>query len=157
MPSPPGFPADSARTTCCSSLQLAGFPRDQVELLLRRQPVRRAFGDAFAHLPGETGNAHHEELVEIVGRYRQETHPLEQRMLAALRASSSTRQLNCSQENSRLTKRVTSSRMFSDLSALQLRCFGGGVGVSARSCPLLAILSGAFAFPSRIIPNATVP
>ncbi len=41
-------------------------------------------GDAGAHLALEAGDAHHEEFVEIVGRDRQEPHPLEQRMVRVL-------------------------------------------------------------------------
>ena len=37
-------------------------------------------GDAGAHLALEAGDADHEEFVEVVGRDRQEAHPLEQRM-----------------------------------------------------------------------------
>ena len=38
--------------------------------------------DAGTYLRAETGDAHHEEFVEVVGRYRQESHSLEQRVLA---------------------------------------------------------------------------
>ena len=53
---------------------------DAGELLGRGQAVRRLDGDAGAQLALEAGDADHEELVEIVGRNRQEPHPLEQRM-----------------------------------------------------------------------------
>ena len=59
---------------------------------------------AGAHLPAQAGDADHEELVEIVGGDRQEPQLLQQRM-APVRASSSTRRLNCSQDSSRLTNR----------------------------------------------------
>ncbi len=50
-----------------------------------RQPVGALGRDAGAHLALEAGDAHHEEFVEIVGRDRQEAHPLEQRMGDVLR------------------------------------------------------------------------
>ena len=54
---------------------------DARELLVRRQPVGALVGDALAHLTLEAGDAHHEEFVEVVGRDRQEAHPLQQRMM----------------------------------------------------------------------------
>ena len=53
---------------------------DQRELLRRRQAVRAALGNALADLRLDAGDADHEELVEVIGRYRQEPHPLQQRM-----------------------------------------------------------------------------
>ena len=44
-------------------------------------PSGLCVGDALAHLTLQAGNAHHEEFVEIVGRNRQEAHPLEQRVV----------------------------------------------------------------------------
>jgi len=61
-------------------LKPVDFLKNLVELLVRRQAVGRAVGDAFAHLPLKACDADHEELVEIGGRDRQEPHPLEQRM-----------------------------------------------------------------------------
>ena len=54
--------------------------RDARELLGRGEPVRALDGDAGAQLALEAGDADHEELVEIVGRDRQEAHALQQRM-----------------------------------------------------------------------------
>ena len=89
-------------------LLIAGQRRDRLadarELLGRRQPVRALGGDARAHLALEAGDADHEEFVEVVGRDRQEPHPLQQRM-GSLAASSRTRRLKCSQDSSRLMKR----------------------------------------------------
>jgi hypothetical protein len=54
---------------------------DPRKLLGWRQPVRALRHDALADLALEAGDAHHEELVEVIGRDRQEPHPLEQRMV----------------------------------------------------------------------------
>ena len=53
---------------------------DAGELLGGGETIRRLGGDAGAQLTLEAGNADHEELVEIIGRNRQEPDPLEQRM-----------------------------------------------------------------------------
>ena len=55
------------------------------ELLLRRQPVLRRRRDAGADLAAQAGDAHHEELVEVVRRDRQEAELLEERMVAVRR------------------------------------------------------------------------
>ena len=55
---------------------------DAGQLLGGRQSFRAAGGDAFAQLRAETGDAHHEELVEIVGGDRQKFQPLQQRVSA---------------------------------------------------------------------------
>ena len=52
------------------------------KLLGRGQALGTLGGDAGAHLRPQTGDAHHEEFVEVVGRDRQEPQPLEQRMAA---------------------------------------------------------------------------
>ena len=57
---------------------------DPGELLGRGEPVLRQRRDAGAHLPDEARDADHEELVEVVGRDRQEAQLLEQRMVAVL-------------------------------------------------------------------------
>ncbi len=62
-------------------LQMLGQRRDFLELLARCQPVRALRRDAGTDLPLEAGHAHHEELVEVVGRDRDEPHPLEQRVV----------------------------------------------------------------------------
>ena len=54
---------------------------DAGELLGGGEPVRALGRDALAHLALEAGHAHHEEFVEVVGRDRQEAHPLQQRVL----------------------------------------------------------------------------
>ena len=53
---------------------------DQDELFRGRHSVRAALGNAFADLRLDTGDADHEELVEVIGRDRQEPHPLQQRV-----------------------------------------------------------------------------
>ncbi len=62
-------------------LQIVDLPQNGVELFSRRLAVRRADDDVLAHLPLEAGDAHHEELVEVGGRNRQEADTLKQRML----------------------------------------------------------------------------
>jgi hypothetical protein len=52
------------------------------ELLGRSQPLGTFRADAGAHLGPKAGDAHHEEFVEVVGRNRQKSQPLEQRMFA---------------------------------------------------------------------------
>jgi hypothetical protein len=54
--------------------------RDARQLLGGREPVRAPGGDAGAQLAFQAGDAHHEELVKIVGRDREEAHPLQKRM-----------------------------------------------------------------------------
>ena len=58
-----------------------GF-RDAGELLARGQAFGTHGRDAGTHLRAQAGDAHHEELVEIVRRNRQEFKPFEQRMAA---------------------------------------------------------------------------
>ena len=58
-----------------------GF-RDAGELLARGQAFGAHGRDAGTHLRAQAGDAHHEELVEIVRRDRQEFQPFEQRMAA---------------------------------------------------------------------------
>ena len=58
---------------------------DAGQLLDGSEPVRAPFNDAFAHLVLETGNAHHEEFIEVVGRDRQKAQALEHRMAFVLR------------------------------------------------------------------------
>ena len=72
----------SSSQRCCWSLrELRHRLADAGELLGRREPVRALRRDALAHLALQAGDAHHEEFVEVVGRDRQEAHPLEQRMV----------------------------------------------------------------------------
>ena len=54
---------------------------DRGQLLGRRQAVRASHRDVLAHLAEQAGDAHHEELVEIAGRNRQEAQLLEQRVV----------------------------------------------------------------------------
>jgi hypothetical protein len=65
--------------------ELAGAAIDGLELLRRRQAVLAGRGNAGQHLRLEPGDAHHVELVEIVGRDRQKAQPLQQRMARAVR------------------------------------------------------------------------
>ena len=53
---------------------------DEDELLGRRQAVGAAFGDAFADLRLDAGDADHEELIKVIGGNRQESHPLQRGM-----------------------------------------------------------------------------
>ena len=55
-------------------------PVDEDQLFGRRRAVGAAFGDAFADLRLDAGDADHEELVKVIGRYRQESHLLEHGM-----------------------------------------------------------------------------
>jgi hypothetical protein len=54
---------------------------DARELLGGREAVWALRHDALPHLTFQAGDAHHEKFVEVVGRYRQEAHPLQQRMM----------------------------------------------------------------------------
>ena len=54
---------------------------DRRQLLGRRQTLGRGGLDTGAHLAAQAGHAHHEELIEIAGRDRQEPQPLEQGMI----------------------------------------------------------------------------
>ena len=54
---------------------------DPRELLIRGEPVRALGRDALPHLAFQTGDAHHKEFIEVIGRDRQKTHPLQQRMV----------------------------------------------------------------------------
>ena len=73
------------RLACWSSCSLPTSMQQLLELLLRRASVGAAQRDTFAHLPGETGDAHHEEFIEIGRRDRQEAHTFQQRMTIVLR------------------------------------------------------------------------
>jgi hypothetical protein len=64
-------------------LQPHHFLADGGQLLGRRKPVDRIFGNVAAHLPGQPRHAHHQELVEIVARNRKEAQPFQQRIFLA--------------------------------------------------------------------------
>jgi hypothetical protein len=55
---------------------------DMDELFGGRHTLGALADDAGTHLRAETGNAHHEEFVEVIGRNRQEFEPLQQRLAA---------------------------------------------------------------------------
>ncbi len=55
---------------------------DADELLPRAEPVLRKGVELRARLPAQTGDAHHEEFVEIIRRDRQKAQLLQQRMIA---------------------------------------------------------------------------
>ena len=55
---------------------------DPHQLLGGRQPFGALAGDAGSNLRPQAGHAHHEELVDVVRRDRQEFQPLQQRMAA---------------------------------------------------------------------------
>jgi hypothetical protein len=59
--------------------EVLGGVRDPVEQLAGFQTGGRPHGDAGGDPALEAGDAHHEELVEVVGEDRQELGPLEQR------------------------------------------------------------------------------
>jgi len=50
---------------------------DQDKLLGGGQPVGTALGDALPHLGLDAGDAHHEELIKVIGGNRQKSHPFE--------------------------------------------------------------------------------
>src|ERR1700730_7737406 len=52
----------------------------QDKLLRRRQPVGAAFGDAFAYLRLDAGDADHEELIKVIRGNRQKPYPLQRGM-----------------------------------------------------------------------------
>ena len=66
-------------------LQPLDLAQQLFELLLRRAAVRALQRDALAHLAGKTGDADHEEFIEIGGRDRQEADALQQRMIGVQR------------------------------------------------------------------------
>lgn len=78
--------------------------RDPGQLLAGLQPALGTQEQAGGHPPFETRHPHPEELVEIAGEDRQETHPFKKGSEPSS-ASSSTRSLNWSQLSSRLRKR----------------------------------------------------
>ena len=53
---------------------------DQDQLLGRGRAVGAAFGDAFADLRLDAGDADHEELIKVIGGNRQEPDPLQRGM-----------------------------------------------------------------------------
>jgi hypothetical protein len=66
-------------------LKTADLQQQKLKLLFGRASVRALDGDALADLAGKTGDANHEEFVEIGRRDRQEPHPLQKRMALVLR------------------------------------------------------------------------
>src|SRR6476620_5918713 len=54
---------------------------DSRQLLGRAQPIGARSRDALTHLTFESGDAHHEELVEVVRRDRQKAYTFEQRVI----------------------------------------------------------------------------
>ena len=60
--------------------ELGDLGADARELLGRRQAVLRQRHDTGAHLAAQAGDAHHEELVEIIGRDGQEAQLLQKRV-----------------------------------------------------------------------------
>ena len=61
--------------------QFAGGDIDPLQLFGRRQAIGRQNPHPLAQLALQAGDAGHEELVQIIGRDRQETQPLKQRMV----------------------------------------------------------------------------
>ncbi len=53
---------------------------DADKLFGRRQAILRHGVQAVTHLPGQAGDAHHEELVQVIGGNREEAELLQQRM-----------------------------------------------------------------------------
>ena len=66
-------------------LLVVGERRDRLadagQLLRRRKAVRALGGNALPDLADKAGHTHHEEFVEVIGRDRQETHPLQHRVV----------------------------------------------------------------------------
>ena len=60
--------------------QGAGGDIDPFQRFGRRQAVSRDHPDPLTHLPLQPGDAGHEEFVQVIGRDRQESQPLQQRM-----------------------------------------------------------------------------
>ena len=60
--------------------QLGNRLVDQDELFGRGQAVGTALGNALAHLGLDAGDADHEEFIKVIGRNRQESHPLQRGM-----------------------------------------------------------------------------
>ncbi len=50
---------------------------DEDKLLGGREPVWAALGDTFPHLGLDTGDAHHEEFIKVIGGNRQKSHPFQ--------------------------------------------------------------------------------
>ena len=61
--------------------QLAAALVDRRQLLTRGQPVGADRRDVGAHLAAQAGDPHHEELIEVVGRDRQEPQAFQERMV----------------------------------------------------------------------------
>ena len=57
---------------------------DARELFAGRQTLRALGSDARAHMAFQTGDAHHEEFVQVVGRDRKKAYPLKQGMVLVL-------------------------------------------------------------------------
>ncbi|SPU60315.1 Uncharacterised protein [Brucella melitensis] len=57
--------AQRAQTLLLLRLKAPHLFQNEIKLLLRCAPVGAAQGYACANLTGQTGNAHHEELIEI--------------------------------------------------------------------------------------------
>ena len=75
------FHAQPAPLFLLRGLQPPDGLADARKLLARGHAVVAALGDARPELAAQAGHAHHEELVEVVGRDRQEAKPLEDRMI----------------------------------------------------------------------------
>ncbi len=64
--------------------QIGGRCVHPLQLLAGGQAILAEHPDALAHLTFQASHAHHVELVEVVGRDRQEPEPLEQRMVGVV-------------------------------------------------------------------------
>ena len=80
MPASASVPRRSRQIACWSEASCETVWLMQRELLGRRQAVGAALGDALADLRLDAGDADHEELVEVIGGNRQESHPLQHGM-----------------------------------------------------------------------------
>ena len=74
----------SRNVRACAFDQLGHPLADGGELVGRAHAVGRRAGDAGRHLVLEPGDAHHEELVEVLAEDGEELGPLEQRHLGIL-------------------------------------------------------------------------
>ncbi len=79
------LPAKRDPLTLLLSHQVICHRDHEIELLSRRTAVLTERGDARTDLAAQTGDAHHEEFIEVRGRDREKAETLQQRMIRVLR------------------------------------------------------------------------
>ena len=77
--------AENPRHPLLVGHQVVGRGADGDQLLAGGEAVLAQHPHALAHQRLQAGHPHHEELVEVVGRDREEPQPLQQRMAGILR------------------------------------------------------------------------